>query len=489
MNLINAHYSPFGQAHVAPKPWPEFTAEFLSLYAPGLRAAATRRGMEYCVRCLTALGVTSTEDLTCELVGRLVASRPETNSPNSTRGLLRYLAALCGYAHRTGALSVSPFAIRNVGSWVRPRKPIRRKHCTRDEVARVLEHMRVLAAADSWRGWRDRRTYALTATLAYTGARAGEIIWLQVGDLDFDRRLIAIISRQEHRLKTEGSEQVIGMPEALKKILLEAWMPYRLARPPAFKFNAECKWLFPTARGESAWWSGGPGGRPCSRIRAVAAEVGVVMTPLSLRHSAATHLLHWGASKAEIQRATAPQQPGYPVILPGLRRGQRPLPGRQDPILMIGRKAVELRRHWVRWLLARDLSPSEIAIVLDLPPAAIEKDTRSRACLRPRAKAWPFTEPDEATARQRRIIGDTANKVRRLYRLDYKSPRPARSGPRVGAPAHSRNGTDWPAQRSVTCFSGARTGRPPALPRRPTSHRMRRNQAKRRKNSSCCPPE
>ncbi len=297
-------YRSFQMPEIAPKPWAEFTAELLALYAPGMRSEATRRGMQYCVRCLTELGVTSTADLTVELIGRLVASRPATNSPNSTRGLLRYVQALCGVAFRSGYLRISPFHIRGLAQWVRPVPSAKKKHCSRADVAKVLEHMRVKATADSWAGWRDKRTYALTAGLAMTGARAGEIIWLQVGDVDLEQGVIRITSRAEHRLKTLASENYIGIPDQLKEIWTE-WLRHRMARPPGFRIHdPSCPWMFPNARCDTAapWWSGGPGARPCERIKAMAAEVGVYMTPLSLRHSLATHLLHWGAGKAEIQR-------------------------------------------------------------------------------------------------------------------------------------------------------------------------------------------
>jgi integrase len=291
---------------IQPKPWEDFKKELLGLYAPGLRAAATRRGLEYVIRCLEGLdgGIQSTADFSCDLIGRFIASRPAGNSPNSTRGYLRYLQALCGYAQKSGYLHRSPFAIRGLSAWVRPAKPQAKKHCSREEIAKVLEHMRTKAAAGGWAGWNDKRTYAMTAGLAMTGARAGEIIWLQAQDVDLEQGLIRIVSRQSHRLKTVDSENVIGIPRQLKEIWTE-WMRHRLSRPPGFKVqDPNCVWMFPTAKclADAPWWSGGPGQRPCARIKAVAAEVGVYMTPLSLRHSLATHLLHWGAGKAAIQR-------------------------------------------------------------------------------------------------------------------------------------------------------------------------------------------
>jgi integrase len=303
--IANANYTPMYTGEVHPKDWAEFKAELLALYGPGLRAKATLRCMEHLIRCIDAIGgVASTADLSCELVGRLIASRPASNSPNSTRGFLRNLSALCGYAARSGYLARSPFAVRNLTSWVRPAPNLKKKHCSRAEIARVLEHMRQKALADGWTGWRDKRTYALTAGLAMTGARMGEMVWLKAEDVDFEQDIIRIVSRAEHKLKTERSADVIGLPKQLKEIW-QAWLPHRLSRPPEFRVeDPRCAWMFPTSRLKAAapWTSGAPGGRPTARIKATAAEVDVYMTPLSLRHSMGTHMLFWGAGKGEIQR-------------------------------------------------------------------------------------------------------------------------------------------------------------------------------------------
>jgi integrase len=160
------------------------------------------------------------------------------------------------------------------------------------------------AAADGWAGWKAKRLYALTAVLAYTGARAGEIIWLQTGDVDLEQGVIAIESRKAHRLKTAASANIVGIPPQLKEILVE-WLKHRMDRPPGFKIHDEnCPWLFPTLRrdAKAPWTSGGPGARPCARMKAVAAQVAVYCTPQSLRHSVATAMEFWGFGRAEIQR-------------------------------------------------------------------------------------------------------------------------------------------------------------------------------------------
>ncbi len=288
-----------------PREWSAFKKELLQLYKPPLRSRKTLAGMEHALRLLTELGIQTTADLTPDLIGRLVASRPATLSANTVRGTLRYVSAACSYAESQGFLRVSPFKIRSLASWKRPTPARGKKHASRAEIRVVLDYMKEKSLADGWIGWKAKRTYALTAVLAYTGVRAGEAEWLQVGDIDLDRGVIAIVSRAEHRLKTAGSEAHVIIPPALLPILRE-WLEHRMSAPPGFKLDdPNCPWLFPTTRRHkrAPWHTGGPSDRPASRIRVVAAQAGVPnFTPLTLRHSMATHLLHFGAGKGMIQK-------------------------------------------------------------------------------------------------------------------------------------------------------------------------------------------
>lgn len=290
---------------MGPIPWSQFRDEFMSLYEPPLRARSTQRGMGYALRRLEGLGIQSTADLTVALLARLVASCPEKNSVNSTVGLLRYVQAACSYAEKMGYVRISPFRVRNLSSFARRAPSRHKKHASRDEIRRVLEHMRERAQADGWKGWKEKRVFALTAILAYTGMRAGEALYLQVSDVDLTEGVLWIVSRSEHRLKTAASAAPIPMPPGLIPIVAE-WLKHRMARPPGFKIDSEdCPWIFPTLRRHKRgpWVSGGPGCKPRDRMAAVAAEIGVVgFGPLMLRHSMATHLPHWGASSATVKR-------------------------------------------------------------------------------------------------------------------------------------------------------------------------------------------
>ena len=262
--------------------------------------------MRYAIRCLEELGLQNLADLTPPLIARLVASRPTTHSPNTVVGLLRYVQALCSYAEKCRYLHVSPFRIRGLSTYAK-RAPARgRKHASREEIRKVLDHMREQAKAEGWKGWKARRLFALTATLAYTGMRAGEAIYLQVGDVDLTEGIIWVVSRSEHKTKTEAAAQPLPIAPHLVPIL-EEWLRHRMSVPPGFKIDSPgCPWMFPTSRrhAHAPWSSGGPGTKPRDRMKAVAAQVGVIgFGPLVLRHSMATHLMtSWGGSAGLVKR-------------------------------------------------------------------------------------------------------------------------------------------------------------------------------------------
>ena len=241
---------------------------------------------------------------------------------------MRYVQAACSYAAKLGYLRVSPFHVRGFSTYARGEPARGRKHASREEVRTVLDHMKEQAQANGWKGWKAKRLYALTATLAYTGARATEAYFLQTQDVDLQEGIIWIISRREHRTKTAASAQPLPIAPPLG-LILEEWLRHRMSVPVGFKIDdPDCPWTFPTTRrlAHAPWCEGYPGTKPRDRMKAVAAQVGVIgFGPLVLRHSMATHLMtSWGGSPGLVKRVlrhTSEQMQRYYVHddLPGLK--------------------------------------------------------------------------------------------------------------------------------------------------------------------------
>jgi integrase len=304
MNHASTDYMAAFFGPISPKPWPAFRAELLELYKPPHRAKATYAGMTHALGLIEDLGIESTSDLSVPLVGRLLAGRPNTLSPNSLRGTLRYVSAACSYAEKMCYLRPSPFRIRSVGDWVRPVPPARKQFASREDIRKVIDHAAALITGGGWREWKARRTHALLCTLALSGARYSEIVWMQTADIDLALGTIAIVSRREHRLKTAGAHAMMPCHADLVPTL-RSWLEHRMSVPPKFKIDdPECPWLFPTLRRHKRvpWTSGGPGQRPSSRVSVLAAEVGVRLNPQMLRHSFATHVAAEGAGQIVVQQ-------------------------------------------------------------------------------------------------------------------------------------------------------------------------------------------
>lgn len=284
--------------------------EMLALYLPPLRAKATYLKMRQVLELVADLEVRTTDDLTPQLIGRFIASRPRRQSPNTTRSLLMSLRAACNYAVAMGYLERSPFAARR--GWVRRARPTRRQHHTLREIADVLELLRLdVAACRGWRRWRARRLHALVATFAYSGMRKQEVLHLRAEDLDFDRGLILIEERDDFRPKTEDSAQPVPMAPDLAAIL-KSWLSHvedspRGARTPWGGWSGwpegGPRWVFPTIALDRPWLYGPAGEKALDQCKAAGRRAGVEgLTFQSLRHSWATHAEAWGLSPAMIQR-------------------------------------------------------------------------------------------------------------------------------------------------------------------------------------------
>jgi integrase/recombinase XerC len=211
--------------------------------------------------------------------------------------LRRYLADLAdrGYARATLARRVATirtlstfltdrgFVARDVGSALQSPTPGR--HLPR--VLRVDEVERLLEAPDA-RSPVGRRDRALLELLYAAAARVGEVCGLDVADVDLPQRQV--------RLDGKGGTQrivPIGDPavDALRTYLT-------LARPSLVADGAPA--TDATFLGVRGGRLGTRDARTAVQRAATAAGVGKV-TPHTLRHSAATHLLEGGADVRQVQ--------------------------------------------------------------------------------------------------------------------------------------------------------------------------------------------
>jgi site-specific recombinase XerD len=153
----------------------------------------------------------------------------------------------------------------------------RRVVLSEEEMARLLD----MAGDDNPAGLRDRAMFELMYS---SGLRCAEVVKLAVTDVDFERRFVMI------RNAKFGRDRVVPMTEAAAAILAKYLETAgRLREEPVFP--------------------GGAGGRMSpltvwKRFRRLLKKAGLVkplLSPHSIRHSTATHLLEHGAGVRQVQ--------------------------------------------------------------------------------------------------------------------------------------------------------------------------------------------
>jgi integrase/recombinase XerD len=192
----------------------------------------------------------------------------------AVRGLHRF-------SHREGITPVDP------AREVKPPAPARRlpKAISIDEVERLLEAASSRAGGQSALALRDR---ALLEVLYGTGARISEAVGLAVDDLDRGSGLV--------RLDGKGGKQRMVPVGSFAARAVEAYLVR--GRPVLSARGRGVPALFLNARGgrlsrQSAW----------TVLRAAAERAGLTtsVSPHTLRHSFATHLLDGGADVRVVQ--------------------------------------------------------------------------------------------------------------------------------------------------------------------------------------------
>lgn len=163
--------------------------------------------------------------------------------------------------------------------------PPRIRHHSREDVSRLLEELSRRA-----HDWEGRRLEVLGNVLAYCGLRPGEAYRLRVEDVDLERGFV-FVRPNGHRLKTKASEAPVPICEELAPLLAD-WIP-----------RVGSEWLVPKLDRQGPWIHGKHGGRPGDRLASVALQLGIKgLTPRSLRHSLATHMLgYWGLTPSQVK--------------------------------------------------------------------------------------------------------------------------------------------------------------------------------------------
>ncbi len=241
--------------------------------------AAYRRDLGAYLEWLTQEGITDTAAITPSVIGRFIAERSGADPAPAATSLARLQSSVRGW-HRF--LAREGIEDDDPSGRLRPPKAPRRlpKALTIDQVERLLG----APSADDPIGIRDR---ALLELLYATGARVSEAVGLDVDDLAHGEVL---------RLRGKGSKERIVPVGSYARDAVDAYLT-RVRPSLAAKGRASSR-LFLGARGaplsrQSAWLV----------IRAAAdlAQITAEVSPHTLRHSFATHLLQGGADVRVVQ--------------------------------------------------------------------------------------------------------------------------------------------------------------------------------------------
>ena len=240
--------------------------------------AAYRRDLGGYREWLAAEGISDTAEVTPAVIDRFIAERSSAEPAPASTSLARLQSSVRGWHRflaREGIESDDP------SGRLRPPKAPRRlpKALTIDQVERLL----AAPSAEEPIGIRDR---ALLELLYATGARVSEAIDLDVDDLAHGEVL---------RLRGKGSKERIVPVGSYARTAVDAYLTR--VRPGLAKGRASSR-LFLGARGaplsrQSAWL--------VIRDAAERAQLTVSVSPHTLRHSFATHLLQGGADVRVVQ--------------------------------------------------------------------------------------------------------------------------------------------------------------------------------------------
>jgi integrase/recombinase XerD len=241
--------------------------------------AAYRRDLAGYVGWLAEQGIDSTDAIDPRTVSAFIADRAGADPPPASTSLARLQSAVRGW-HRF--LVMEGIETDDPTGRLRPPKAPQRlpKALTVEQVERLL----AAPSADEPIGLRDR---ALLELLYATGARVSEAVSLDVDDLAYGDVL---------RLRGKGDKERIVPVGSYARAAVDAYLT-RVRPELAAKGRATAR-LFLGARGaplsrQSAWL--------IIRSAAERAQITAEVSPHTLRHSFATHLLQGGADVRVVQ--------------------------------------------------------------------------------------------------------------------------------------------------------------------------------------------
>ncbi|MDL5488147.1 site-specific tyrosine recombinase XerD [Microbacterium wangruii] len=248
--------------------------------------AAYRRDLDAYARWLGEQGIADTDEITADIVTRFIADRAAADPPPAAASLARLQSAVRSF-HRY--LAREGIAAGDPTGRLRPPKAARRlpKALTIAQVEALLDASGPLAsdaAAGDLVGIRDR---ALLELLYATGARISEIVQLDVDDLAHGDVL---------RVRGKGDKERIVPIGSYARTAVDSYLTR--VRPELSRRGRATPRLFLGVRGaplsrQSAW---AVIGKAAER-----AQLTAHVSPHTLRHSFATHLLQGGADVRVVQ--------------------------------------------------------------------------------------------------------------------------------------------------------------------------------------------
>ena len=241
--------------------------------------AAYRRDLGTYREWLVAEGIGDTAEVTPAVIDRFIGERASAEPPPASTSLARLQSSVRGW-HRF--LAREGIEVDDPSARLRPPKAPQRlpKALTIEQVERLLS----APSGEEPLGIRDR---ALLELLYATGARVSEAIDLDVDDLAHGDVL---------RLRGKGSKERNVPLGSYARTAVDAYLT-RVRPGLAMKGRASAR-LFLGARGaplsrQSAWL--------VIRAAAERAQITTDVSPHTLRHSFATHLLQGGADVRVVQ--------------------------------------------------------------------------------------------------------------------------------------------------------------------------------------------